>query len=443
MRRTLTTVLLIVLALGLAACSNKRVQNPMGDLDSKQPDKVLFDNAMEALKKNKFDVARLSLQTLINTYPDSEYIARAKLGVADAWYFEGGSAALAQAENEYKDFITFFPNMNESAEAQMRVGDIHFRQMEKPDRDFTHAKRAEEEYKTMILQYPDFPRLAEAKQKLMQVQEVLAEREFRIGRFYFLRQSWAASVARLKSVVDSYPLYSGADEALYMIGRAYQGQAETIRAAQMHETLKAKMLAEITKNAVEAYKRLITRYPVMARVEDAKERLRELNQPIPEPSDAAIAQNRAEQESRGEAPSWWNVWAKMRKAPDMTQTARVGEPTLTEVKETDATQIVRGLAESMATAAAEEASRSQVSAETVKGDAPPPNEAAPRSGSDTPGPQPTEDAAPPPAPQQVNQAEGADSSSKSADKKSDKKDDKEVSSSKKKKKKGLGRLNPF
>jgi hypothetical protein len=88
-RRTLTSAFLVVLILGLAACSNKRVQNPMADLDSKQPDKVLFDNAMEALKKNKFDVARLSLQTLINTYPDSEYIARAKLGVADAWYFEG------------------------------------------------------------------------------------------------------------------------------------------------------------------------------------------------------------------------------------------------------------------------------------------------------------------------------------------------------------------
>jgi outer membrane protein assembly factor BamD len=430
-----------VLILGLAACSNKRVQNPMADLDSKQPDKVLFDNAMEALKKNKFDVARLSLQTLINTYPDSEYIARAKLGVADAWYFEGGSAALAQAEIEYKDFITFFPNMNESAEAQMRVGDIHFRQMEKPDRDFTHAKRAEEEYKAMILQYPDFPRLDEAKQKLMQVQEVLAEREYRIGRFYFLRQSWAASVARLKSVVDSYPLYSGADEALYMIGRAYEGQAEFIRAAQMHETLKAKMLSELTKNAVEAYHRLITRYPVMPRVEDAKERLRALNQPIPEPTEAAIAQNRAEEESRGEAPSWWNFWQKMKKAPDTTQTARVGEPTLTEVKETDATQIVRGLAESMATAAMEEANRNQVSAETVKGDAPPPSDAAPRSDSGTPPQQQTEEAAPPPAPQQVNQAEGA--SGNNSAKNSEKKSDKEVSSSKKKKKKGLGKLNPF
>ena len=54
---------------------------------------------MDAMKHNKFDVARLSLQTLINTYPDSEYVARAKLAIGDSWYAEGGSAAMAQAES--------------------------------------------------------------------------------------------------------------------------------------------------------------------------------------------------------------------------------------------------------------------------------------------------------------------------------------------------------
>jgi len=34
---------------------------------------------------------------------------RAKLAVGDSWFKEGGTAALTQAEAEYKDFITFFP----------------------------------------------------------------------------------------------------------------------------------------------------------------------------------------------------------------------------------------------------------------------------------------------------------------------------------------------
>src|SRR5438045_3713497 len=197
-----------------AACTNKKVNNPLANVGSKQPDKVLFDRAMDAMKHNRFDVARMTLQTLINTYPDSEFIARAKLAVGDSWYAEGGTAAMSQAEIEYKDFETFFPNMPEAAEAQLKVANIHYRQMEKPDRDYTHAKRAEEEYRTLLQQWPDSKLVPAAKEHLREVQEVLAEREYRIGRFYYLRFSWAAAIARLKSMTDTYPLYSRADESL-------------------------------------------------------------------------------------------------------------------------------------------------------------------------------------------------------------------------------------
>ena len=79
-RRFPVIVLLGALAF-CVACTNKKVNNPLANVGSKQPDKVLFDRAMDAMKHNRFDVARMTLQTLINTYPDSEFIARAKLAV--------------------------------------------------------------------------------------------------------------------------------------------------------------------------------------------------------------------------------------------------------------------------------------------------------------------------------------------------------------------------
>ena len=209
--------------------SKKKAVNPIANIDSKQPDKVLFDRAEDAIKHGKYDVARLSLQTLINTYPDSEYVARAKLAIGDSWYQEGGTAAMAQAESEYKDFITFFPNMPEAAEAQMKIANIHFSEMEKADRDPTHARRAEEEYRQLIMQFPDSPLVPEAKQRLLEVQEVLADREYIIGHFYFMRESYPAAIARLKSVADTYPLYSGADVALFELGTAYEREIEVIR----------------------------------------------------------------------------------------------------------------------------------------------------------------------------------------------------------------------
>src|SRR6202163_955386 len=153
-RRIPIVILVCTLALAVG-CTNKKVSNPLANVGSKQPDKVLFDRAMDDMKHNRFDVARITMQTLINTYPDSEYIARAKLAVADSWYAEGGTTSLAQAEVEYKDFITFFPNMPEAAEAQLKLANIHYQQMEKADRDPTHALRAGEEYPQLIMQYPD------------------------------------------------------------------------------------------------------------------------------------------------------------------------------------------------------------------------------------------------------------------------------------------------
>src|SRR6202522_466952 len=309
-RRASFVVALSVLLMLTAACTNKKSVNPLANVGSKQPDKVLFDKAMDAMKHNRFDVARITLQTLINTYPDSEYIARAKLAVGDSWYAVGGTASLAQAEQEYRDFETFFPNMPEAAEAQLKIANIQYEQMEKADRDFTHAQRAEEEYRNLIMQYPDNPKLVkEGKERLLEVQEVLADREFDIGKFYFYRLSYPASIARLKSLVDKYPLYSRADEALYLLGQDYEGQIAQMRARPtcvktspqrgcIGEQVKANMIEELTKEAAEAYSKILTRYPVMDASDDAKKRLAALHQPIPRPTKAAVAQNRAEEESR-------------------------------------------------------------------------------------------------------------------------------------------------
>src|ERR1017187_9110329 len=168
--------------------------NPLLGVKSKQPDKELFDKAMIAIKKGRFDVARLDLQTMLNTYPDSEYRMRAKLAVGDSWFKEGGTAALTQAEAEYGDFITFFPQAPEAAEAQMKVADIYYQQMEKPDRDYTNAQRAEQEYRNMINSFPESRLVPRATQKLRDVQEVLAERETQVGLYYGSRENFAASI---------------------------------------------------------------------------------------------------------------------------------------------------------------------------------------------------------------------------------------------------------
>jgi len=501
-RRIRIFFLLAALAL-TAACTNKKVNNPLADVGSKQPDKVLFDRAMDAMKHNHYDVARLTLQTLINTYPDSEYIARAKLGVADSWYAEGGSTSLAEAEIQYKDFETFFPNMPEAAEAQLKIANIHYQQMEKPDRDYTHAVRAEDEYRQLINQWPDSKLVPQAKQRLREVQEVIAEREFRVGRFYYLREVYPAAIARLKSLVEKYPLYSRADEALFLLGQSYEGEINMMRerpsctpnkntpAGCVNEVAKARMIEEFTKEATDAYDRILTRYPVMERADYAKARLQALHQPVPRPTKAAVAQNKAEEDSRREASTLSKVLGNFEKHPSVAEAAKVGEPTMVDPAPMSANEVMRDAAHA---AAGGGGSGSQsVAVETVGTGGAPADQPAPRSddaapaGSPTPADAPTPAATQPeanelkpntaaadpnelkpnvaddsgqalPPPQQVNEIDKGAAAGSNAPATTDAKpaesapattssdqaaDDATVASSKKKKKKGIHKIVPF
>jgi len=453
MRRNFSFVFLTLLLTLTVACTNKKSVNPLANVGSKQPDKVLFDRAMDAMKHNRFDVARMTLQTLINTYPDSEFIARAKLAVADSWYAEGGSTAMQQAEIEYKDFRTFFPNMPEAAEAQLKVANIHYQEMEKADRDYTHAMRAEEEYRSLILEYPDSKLVPEAKQRLREVQEVLAEREFGIGRFYYLRFAYPAAIARLKTLVDRYPLYSGADQALYLLGQSYEGEIDVIRKnGRLNEVAKGKMIEQLTGEASEAYGRIIKRYPAMDRALDAKARLEALHQPVPRPTRAALELNKKEVASRHEASMTSSMLGTFEKHPDVAKASHVGEPTMVDPAPVNPTEIVHKMTN------AAMGGDNKLSVETTPGTVAP-NQEAPRS--DAPAAAAPEQAAAadpnelkpnveadpnalPPL-QQSNQLDSSGGSSSAVSSSGPAKTEEmaDISSSKKKKKKGLGKLNPF
>jgi outer membrane protein assembly factor BamD len=307
--------------------------NPLAGNASKQPDKELFEKAMTAMKKGKFDVARLDLQTLLNTYPESEYQMRAKLAVGDSWFKEGGTAALTQAEAEYKDFITFFPNQPEAAEAQMKVADIYYMQMEKPDRDPKNAAQAEQEYRTMIQQFPDSTFVPRAKQRLREVQEVLAERQYQVGSFYASHENWTATIARLQTVTDSYPLYSHSDLALIGLGDAYAAEARQIQnanSAQINPKAKQELMKAYDDQAADAYARVVTHYSMAAHVEDARERLIALNRPVPEPTKEELADSEAEEQSRTGITFKDRALLLVKRGPVTVNAARIGEPTLAD-----------------------------------------------------------------------------------------------------------------
>src|SRR5271170_4207880 len=193
----------LVAAMAASSCGfhHAKYENPITK-DTQQPDKVLYDKAIKDLEKGRYELSRLTLNTLINTYDSSEYLAKAKLAIADSWFREGGTSGYAQAEAEYKDFELFYPTMPEAAEAQYKICNVHFGQMGKPDRDANQALRAEQECKQLVLQYPNSKFVPEAEQRLREIDETLAEEEFRAGTFYYNKGASSSAANRFIGLVD-------------------------------------------------------------------------------------------------------------------------------------------------------------------------------------------------------------------------------------------------
>ncbi len=331
--------------------------NPLIGKDSQLPDKQLYDKAMAQIASGHYDIGRLDMQALLDTYPDSQYMMRAKLAIADAWYKEGGSAAYTEAEQEYRDFITFFPNVPEAAEAQLRIGDIAFKQMDVPGRDYSKAEQAEREYRTMLTQYPDAPKpiLDEARQKLREVQEILADREAQIGDFYASQANWPAAIARYETVAHTYPLYSHMDDVLIGIGDAYEAEAALVRVNPicganiargtrcLPEGVKGRLLQDYDSKAAQNYRAVVLYHSAAPHAEDAKERLTGMNLPIPKPTKEEASLSDELENSRAQYTMQKRIEVLFLQSPNTVTAARIGLPPLEDPAPVLAPTIVKQL----------------------------------------------------------------------------------------------------
>jgi outer membrane protein assembly factor BamD len=314
--RNILVLALLTGLLGSCGFRRKKYENPITK-DTQQPDKVLYDKAVQDIERSRFEVARITLNTLINTYDTSEFMAKAKLAIADSWFREGGSHGLAQAEAEYKDFILFYPTLEEAAEAQEKVCMIHVKQMEKTDRDVKHAVRAEDECRQLLVQFPNSKFAPRAQQLLREIQEVIADSEYRVGAFYHTKGSNPAAANRLQAMVDQYPLYSQADDALWRLGDAY-----------------SKMGPRFRDSSGAAYARIVKEYPLSPLADQARKQLVSMELAVPEADPVAYARMKYELENRTKLGMMSHLWGVFRKSPDVSAAAKSGQPPMTSLRPT-------------------------------------------------------------------------------------------------------------
>jgi outer membrane protein assembly factor BamD len=250
LRTSVVALALLSLGLGLSACSgNLPVTAAPGEADQ-----LLLDRGNAALKERKWTTARQYYSELLESYPQSPLRAEAKLGVGDSFMGENNSASYVYAQNEYREFLAFYPTNPRADYAQMQMGMVHFNQMLNPQRDQSETKEAIREFQTFIERYPNSARLPEVRQRLRDARDRLSDSDMAAGNTYLSMRVYFSAEQRYRYVLENDPEYTRRDSLYFYL-------AETLE--------KSEKKAE----ALPYYERLLKEFEKSEHLEEAKRRV--------------------------------------------------------------------------------------------------------------------------------------------------------------------------
>jgi outer membrane protein assembly factor BamD len=251
----LTSLLLLAVVFG--ACSS----NPPLTAAPGEADQLLLDRGNTALKERKWATARQYYSELLESYPQSPLRAEAKLGVGDAYLGENNNAAYVYAQNEYREFIAFYPTNPRADYAQMQLGMVHFNQMLNPQRDQTETKEAIREFQTFVDRYPNSALMPQVRARLREAKDRLSDWDLQVGNFYLSIRLYVSAEERYRYILQNDPEYTRKDSLYFHLAESLEKSKKTTE-------------------ALPYYERLIKEYEQSEHLEEAKRRVELLKQQL-------------------------------------------------------------------------------------------------------------------------------------------------------------------
>jgi outer membrane protein assembly factor BamD len=215
-RYGLLALLALPLAGGLAACGGA------GGVVANSGQEA-FDKGMLAYEARDYNRAIEFFRAALDFGRSGEWADEAQVYLAKA-YYETGQYLLAA--NEFDRFGDLYPTDPRTEEA--RFGEIQsYAQLSPPyNLDQTDTERAITLIRTFMASYPQSVFTNDVVALLEQLREKLAQKQYEAGRLYERRELYEAAVLTYRSVLESYPTTSFADEALLGALRAQVAFAE-------------------------------------------------------------------------------------------------------------------------------------------------------------------------------------------------------------------------
>ena len=151
-------------------------------------------------------------------FPQSNVAPRAALMAAYAYYSQNYySDSIAELER----FLKVYPKNQNRAYAEYLLALCYYEQIVDEKKDLESIETSKEVFLRLIKNYPDTDFALDAEFKLNLIYDILAAKEMYIGRYYFDKKKWVASINRFKFVIDNYDTTVYVEEAIHRLVEIY------------------------------------------------------------------------------------------------------------------------------------------------------------------------------------------------------------------------------
>ena len=216
MRKCRNTVTMIVIAaLGLAACHRGRAPQP----SPAQPS-VDLKHAMDLFHRGDFHRAQMILQRLTFELPSGDsQLAYARYYMAESSFQQGD---YVQAASDFRKVADEFSTSDYAPLALLRAGDANLHLWRRPELDPSYGETALAIYQELAGRFPESVAAARARAHVTRLENQFAEKTYKTGMFYLRRKAFDSAIIYFKDVIANYPNAKRAPDALLRLVDSYR-----------------------------------------------------------------------------------------------------------------------------------------------------------------------------------------------------------------------------
>ncbi|MCF8104089.1 MAG: outer membrane protein assembly factor BamD [Desulfohalobiaceae bacterium] len=187
----------------------------MPALHGSAQDQIMAGN--EAMQAKEYGKAIKYYKALKESYPFSDYMELAEMGLADAYFFDQRYVA---AEEAYKEFESLHPGHKHIGYVLLQIGVSNLRQFKSIDLPMDYILEAKEYFQRVRELFSESPYAAKAEEYLRRCNRIQGEHEIFVADFYQRREKYLSAWKRYEYVKEHYSEFADLQEYVSRQSRA-------------------------------------------------------------------------------------------------------------------------------------------------------------------------------------------------------------------------------